>query len=69
MWDLILCRNMAIYLEPASAASLWVSLARVLRPGGALVPGKAERPPRVAGLVPEAPCVYRRAESGSGAGT
>jgi chemotaxis methyl-accepting protein methylase len=62
-WDLVLCRNVAIYLQPESAAALWPSLASVLRPGGALVLGKAERPGGVTDLVTEGPCVYRRADA------
>jgi chemotaxis methyl-accepting protein methylase len=67
-WDLVLCRNLAIYLQPHATASLWATLAGAVRPGGALVLGKAERPLGVAGLVPDGPCVYRRVPSGSGAG-
>lgn len=43
-WDLILCRNMAIYLDPGAVKDLWQRLARALRPGGVLVVGRAERP-------------------------
>jgi hypothetical protein len=39
----------------------------VLRPGGALVLGKAERPAGVADLVNEGPCVYRRADAAGAA--
>lgn len=59
-WDLILCRNVAIYLEPAAAATLWCSLAQRLRPDGVLVVGKAERPDASAGLRRLAPCIYQR---------
>jgi chemotaxis protein methyltransferase CheR len=59
-WDMILCRNMAIYLEPGSASMLWDRLRTALRPGRLLVVGKAERP-IVAGLSPVAPCLFRRA--------
>ena len=65
-WDLVLCRNVAIYLQPEATASLWSALAAGLRPGGALVLGKAERPTGVAGLAPEGPCVYRRTEGDGG---
>jgi len=61
-WDLILCRNMAIYLEPAAAAALWEKLHRCLAPGGILVTGKAERP---AGRLPFhriTKCIYQREE-------
>jgi chemotaxis methyl-accepting protein methylase len=59
-WDLVLCRNVAIYLQPDAAGALWSSLASVLRPGGLLVLGKAERPNGPCGLLPVEPCVYRR---------
>lgn len=59
-WDLILCRNLAIYLEGGAAEQLWVRLGRALRPGGVLVVGKAERPSASTGLVRVGPCVYRR---------
>jgi chemotaxis methyl-accepting protein methylase len=44
-WDIILWRNMAIYLTSQAAATVWRGLASVLAPGGVLVVGKAERPP------------------------
>ena len=59
-WDLVLCRNVGIYLRPDAAARLWQSLASVVRPGGFLVLGRAERPTGVAGLTTVSPCVYRR---------
>lgn len=59
-WDLILCRNMAIYMQPSAAAKLWAGLAHCVRPGGSLVLGKAERPLGAACLSPVAPCIYRR---------
>lgn len=62
-WDLILCRNMAIYLQPEAAGRLWARLGESLRPGGILVTGKAERPYGAAGLVPVAPSVYQRDRS------
>lgn len=43
-FDLILCRNLAIYLTEEAAAELWSSWVARLRPGGLLVTGKAERP-------------------------
>jgi chemotaxis methyl-accepting protein methylase len=61
-WDLILCRNVAIYLEPVAAAALWEKLHRCLAPGGVLVTGKAERP---AGSLPFhriTKCIYQREE-------
>jgi chemotaxis methyl-accepting protein methylase len=62
-WDLVLCRNMAIYLDNAASAALWDRISRCLRPGGFLVLGKAERPHGTLGLTVVAPCVYRRERS------
>jgi len=59
-WDMILCRNLAIYLRTAAAARLWQKLILGLRPGGVLVLGKAERPMPGDGLSVIGPCVYRR---------
>jgi chemotaxis protein methyltransferase CheR len=59
-WDLILCRNVAIYLQPSAVVTLWKHLADELRPGGYLIVGKAERPGAVCGLESVGPCVYRR---------
>ena len=61
-WDLVLCRNLAIYLEPGAVDALWAGLAARLAPGGWLVVGKAERP-NAAGLARRQPCIYRRAEA------
>ena len=58
-WNLILCRNLAIYLEAETAARLWQRIAGALAPGGFLVVGSAERPV-VAGLHRCGPCIYRR---------
>jgi chemotaxis methyl-accepting protein methylase len=62
-WDLILCRNMAIYMQPRAASRLWAQLQQCLRPGGVLVLGKAERPHGAPELKPIAPCIYRRDRS------
>jgi chemotaxis methyl-accepting protein methylase len=59
-WDMILCRNLAIYLHPPAAARLWAHLEENLRPGGYLVLGKAERPTGAKRLQPVGPCLYRR---------
>lgn len=64
-WDLILCRNMAIYMQPAATSRLWRALAQCLRQGGVLVLGKAERPLGAACLSAIAPCIYRRNRSAS----
>jgi chemotaxis protein methyltransferase CheR len=42
-WDLILCRNVAIYLEPAAKARAHRALAGALGPGGTLMLGRSER--------------------------
>ena len=61
-WDLVLCRNVAMYLEPLAADRLWRGIVSSLWPGGLLVLGKAERPSAAAAreLSPVAPCIYRR---------
>jgi chemotaxis methyl-accepting protein methylase len=61
-WDVVLCRNMAIYLEPYASAELWRRLVGTLRPGGYLVVGKAERPCRHLPLQRISACVYRHEE-------
>jgi chemotaxis methyl-accepting protein methylase len=59
-WDVVLCRNMAIYLQPAAAGRLWLSLESALSPGGFLILGKAERPWGARHLSPVGTCLYRR---------
>ncbi len=58
-WDLILCRNLAMYLTEPVARELWDRLTASLMPGGFLVTGRAERPPR-GGLTPIAPSIFRK---------
>jgi chemotaxis methyl-accepting protein methylase len=43
-YDLILCRNLAIYLNLKASNALWKILAGSLRSGGYLITGKTERP-------------------------
>lgn len=62
-WNLILCRNVAIYLEPHASVRLWCGLAESLVPGGFLITGKAEAPAVSAGLRRVAPCVFQRQEN------
>ena len=62
-WDVVLCRNLAMYLHGSAAERLWRGLAAEIRPGGLLVVGKAERPSDSAGLVNVGSCLYRRVES------
>jgi chemotaxis methyl-accepting protein methylase len=59
-WDVVLCRNMAMYLRPEAARRLWIGLESALRPGGLLVLGKAERPEGTRTLSLAGPCVFRR---------
>jgi chemotaxis protein methyltransferase CheR len=59
-WDIVLWRNVAMYLKPGAAGAIWCHLAAVLAPGGVLVAGKAERPPGDLGLSHLARCTYRR---------
>ncbi|MDB6072072.1 MAG: methyltransferase, CheR-type [Verrucomicrobiales bacterium] len=59
-WDVILWRNMGIYLVPAAAHALWLRLAAELRPGGFLITGKAEQAPADCGLHRLAPSVYQK---------
>jgi chemotaxis methyl-accepting protein methylase len=57
-WDMILWRNMAIYLKAEAAAAIWQGLASVLSPGGVLVAGRAERPPPGLPLICIGRCIY-----------
>lgn len=61
-WDLILWRNMAIYLEPAVADRVWLRLVAELAPGGFLVTGKADHPGTMLPLRRLAPCIYQKIE-------
>ncbi len=58
-WDMILWRNIAIYLKTEAAESMWRGLASVLAPEGVLVVGKAERPPVELPLINVRKCIYR----------
>jgi chemotaxis protein methyltransferase CheR len=58
-WDLVLCRNLVIYLQPHAAGALFGGIHARLSPDGFLVVGKAERPPP-ARYVPVGRATYRR---------
>jgi len=60
VWDLILCRNMSMYLTADASGKLFPRLEMSLRPGGTLVLGKAERPFAASHLTSIGPCIYRR---------
>ena len=62
-WDVILWRNLAIYLTAKPAATIWRRCAGALSPHGFLIAGKAEWPPAGLGLTPLCRCVYRRSDS------
>lgn len=61
-WDLVLCRNLAIYLTPVARDALHVRLAGALAPGGVLLLGRSERiaDPAALGLRLAGPHAYRR---------
>lgn len=59
-WDLVLFRNVSIYLAQTEVTELWRRLVQGLRPGGVLVTGKAEQPPNELPLKPISRCLYAR---------
>lgn len=61
-WQLILCRNVAIYFTVPARERLHRMLAAALAPGGVLLLGRAERLGDAAalGLAPAGPHAYRR---------
>jgi chemotaxis protein methyltransferase CheR len=64
-WDVVVCRNVLIYLTDAARALVGARLAAALRPGGALLLGATDRTPRGFGLHPwhpDHPTLLRRAD-------
>jgi chemotaxis protein methyltransferase CheR len=59
MWDLVLCRNLVIYLHEPAGRALLRGIASALAPGGFLVVGRAERPPENRGLRAVGTCIYQ----------
>jgi chemotaxis protein methyltransferase CheR len=61
-WRLVLCRNVAIYLEPWAKRRLFETLAGSLASGGVLLLGRSERLPDPAslGLERAGPHAYRK---------
>lgn len=59
-WDLLLWRNMSIYLAGTAAEPVWRGMVQEMRPGGFLIAGKADYPPVGLGLVRIAPCIYQK---------
>lgn len=62
-WDLILFRNVAIYLQADYAKAVWQGLDEQLKPGGVVVTGTAERPPGDLPWKRESLCVYRKLDA------
>lgn len=61
-FDLVLCRNLAIYLRRDASDLLWRRLHSLLSPGGVLVVGKAEKP-EAAAFRRIGPCCFQRQEA------
>ena len=62
-WRLVLCRNVAIYLEPGARDRLYETLVAALSARGILLLGRSERllDPGALGLLQVAPHAYERA--------
>ena len=62
-WRLVLCRNVAIYLEPGARRRLYETLVASLSARGVLLLGRSERliDPLAFGLRQVAPHAYERA--------
>jgi chemotaxis protein methyltransferase CheR len=60
LWHLTLWRNMSIYLRQEAAANLWRRILNEMAPGGYLVVGKADHPPRGLPIERIDACIYRR---------
>jgi chemotaxis protein methyltransferase CheR len=58
-WDIVLWRNMGIYLKAEAAEIIWRGLTAVLAPGGVIIVGRAERPPAALPLIQVNRCIYR----------
>jgi chemotaxis protein methyltransferase CheR len=61
-FDLVLCRNVAIYFEPPAQRGLHAKLAGALRPGGMLMLGAYEQllAPGQFGLAGAGPHLYQK---------
>ncbi len=59
-WDLILWRNMVIYLAAAAADSIWHRLAGEMAPGGIILTGKADHLPPALPFARIASCIHRK---------
>lgn len=63
-WDLVLCRNMTIYLLASVIQAMFCRIVHELAPEGFLVVGKAERPPASLKFATVGRCVYRGRRDG-----
>lgn len=59
-WDLILCRNLFIYLQPRTMQTMLARMMDHLTLLGFVVLGKAERPPASLGLKALGRCIHSR---------
>ena len=59
IWDVVLCRNLVIYLHEPAGRTLLQDLASALALGGFLVVGRAERAPDYRGLRAVGTCTYQ----------
>lgn len=59
-WDLILCRNVVMYMKSSATQPLWQRLQSALVRDGYLILGKAERPVGAEFLSGVEPCIFRR---------
>lgn len=66
-FDVIFCRNVAIYFDAATQAAVWDSFLGVLRPGSYLYIGHSERPPQALAPRLAVTCTtgYRLCEPGT----
>lgn len=60
-FDVIFCRNVAIYFDEETQAGVWSRFAESLVPGGWLFVGHSERVPDSIGLKPSGNTAYRKA--------
>lgn len=58
-WDLLLWRNMAIYLGSEASTSIWRALCDELSPGGYIVSGKADHLPPGLPLRRVSSCIFQ----------
>jgi len=59
-WDLMLFRNVSIYLTPAHSNKAWSLVCDQVAPGGFLITGKVEKPPGFLPLMRVAPSIYKK---------